>query len=75
MTEPTNPEGAQDIQDFINDPTQTAFGVNAAGDILITEDGTYVIMSSTLRVRGPLTSSYRAKRFWLQAPPPQARKR
>ena len=60
-----NTEGLQDIQNFLNDPNNVPLGVNPEGDIFITDDGTYLIVSSTLRVRGPRVSAYRRKKRWL----------
>ena len=59
-------EAVEDIQNFVNDPTYVAFRTHD-DDILVTEDGTYLIVSSTLRVRGPRVSAYRRKKRWLIA--------
>ncbi len=61
MTLPTPP-----IQDVVNDPTYTPFAANVAGDILVTDDGTVLIVSSTLRARG---THLIMKRKWLNPPP------
>jgi len=61
-------EAVEDIQNFVNDPTYTPLGVNADGDVFITEDGTYLIVSSTIRIRGPRTS-FIGRKNWMKAPP------
>ncbi len=54
------------INEIVNDPTYVPLGVNAAGDIFVTEDGTFLIVSSTLKARG---THLQQKRKWLKAPP------
>jgi hypothetical protein len=61
MSDPTPP-----IRDIVNDPDYTPLAANLAGDILVTEDGTTLIVSSTLRARG---THLIGKRHWLKAPP------
>jgi len=58
-------EAVEDIQNFVNDPTY--IGWRTENDDLITDDdGTYLIFSSTLRIRGPRVSAYRRKKRWLK---------
>lgn len=61
MSDPTPP-----LRDIVNDPVYTPLAANAAGDILVTEDGTVLLVSSTLRARG---THLIQKRKWLKAPP------
>jgi len=61
MTDPVPP-----ILSVVNDPTYTPLAANKAGDIFVTEDGTVLIVSSTLRARG---SHLITKHKWLIPPP------
>ena len=70
MTDPTPP-----LQSVINDPNYVPLAANADGDILVTEDGTVILVSTTLRVHGQNASLYRRKKFWLKAPPFNVRKK
>ena len=58
----------------VNDPNFVPLAANASGDIVTIEDGTVVIVSTTLRVYGPNASLYRKKKNWLKAPPFNVRK-
>jgi hypothetical protein len=62
MTNPPTPP----ILEVVNDPTSTPLAANAAGDIFVTEDGTVLLVSSTLRSRG---THLLQKRRWLVPPP------
>lgn len=61
MTAPT-----PSVQQVVNDPTYTPLAANKNGDVLVTDDGTILIVSSTLRARG---THLIQKRKWLKAPP------
>lgn len=61
MTQPT-----PSIRDVVNDPTYIPLAANKNGDVLVTEDGTILIVSSTLKARG---THLIQKRKWLKAPP------
>ena len=58
------------VLEVVNDPTYVPLGANPAGDVLTTEDGTILLVSSTLKSRGPHILQ---KRKWLKAPPFQVR--
>lgn len=66
MSDPTPP-----VRDVVNDPDYVPLLANANGDVLAMEDGTVLIASSTLRLRG---THFIVRRRWLQTPPPQGRK-
>ena len=61
MADPVPP-----ILSVVNDPTYVPLAANPAGDILVTEDGTVLIVSSTLRSRG---THLLQKRRWMVSPP------
>lgn len=65
MSDPT-----PSVRDVVNDPTYTPLAANKNGDVLVTEDGTILLVSSTLKSRGPHLLQ---KRVWLKAPPFQVR--
>jgi len=65
MTAPT-----PSVQDVVNDPNFTPLAASSSGDVLVTEDGTVIIVTSTLRSRGTHILS---KRKWLRFPPAQQR--
>ena len=66
MTAPTPP-----IQDVVNDPNYVPLCTHT-GDILVTDDGTVLIVSTTLRVHGDMTYGNRG---WLKAPPFRVRQK
>jgi hypothetical protein len=63
MSGPTPP-----VIDVVNDPNYVPLAANANGDVLVTEDGTILIVSSTLRVRGPRTA-FIGRKNWMKVPP------
>lgn len=60
------------IQDIVNDPNYVPIAASANGDILVTDDGTVIIVSSTLKIRYPAGQFH--KRKWLVPPPFNVRK-
>lgn len=51
------------VQDVVNDPTYTPLAANKTGDLLCTQDGTILLVSSTLRARGTRIPT---KKHWMR---------
>lgn len=66
MTDPVPP-----VRDVVNDPNYVPLAANKNGDILTTEDGTILIVSSLLIARD---THIQQKRKWLVPPPFNVRK-
>lgn len=60
MSDPNPP-----VKDVVNDPTYTPLAANRNGDVLVTNDGTIILVSTTLRSRGKHIWS---KRRWMKLP-------
>jgi hypothetical protein len=66
MSDPT-----PSVLEVVNDPTYTPLAANPSGDVLATEDGTIIIVSSTLKFRG---SHILRNGKWLRTPPDNVRR-
>ena len=60
MSDPTPP-----VKDVVNDPNYTPLAANRNGDVLVTNDGTILLVRTTLLSRGKHIYS---KRRWMKLP-------